>query len=509
MGIMALHIQKGEHPVFFYGQAYMGALEAYLGAGLFFLSGRSAFSLRLGLILLYLFFLLCLYLLTARLYTRRFGLFILLLLSLGSNVVLSRQLNALGGYMEILLCGMLSFLLALWLADTTTHAPPRSFWRWMGYTCWGIVVGIGLWSDLLLLPTILCSGLVLLCFCWQDLRRGALLLLLLGMLIGAFPLILHNLHAAPGQDSWSVLINMQGAPAFSISSIAQQVSRTMLYSLPAITGNPVCHTDDMAGLKFLGFEPVQAMSSTCITIRVGWSCVYLCLLLCVIGWQIIQVRTHLLGWRKDRLKRRLSTEFIRAAVGLAMAIQAALTLYSFIRSHAPLDGASVYARYLICLWIATPVLLWPLWKSAQRICAIPGPRTILAGIALLSTVIIMSYGSIETLSEIPQARAAYAWEEKLIASLAQHGIQHVYTDYWTCYRLAFQSAERITCGVLAGGCSLQSGMHNRYPPYYEQARRDPNAAYLLDGNTKCASALQRKGYHYRFATSGYLVYQSE
>ncbi|HXZ04483.1 MAG TPA: hypothetical protein VEH81_06590, partial [Ktedonobacteraceae bacterium] len=31
MGIMAMHIlYKGEHPIFFYGQNYMGTLEAYL-----------------------------------------------------------------------------------------------------------------------------------------------------------------------------------------------------------------------------------------------------------------------------------------------------------------------------------------------------------------------------------------------------------------------------------------------------------------------------------------------
>ena len=36
MGLMALHIAyRGEVPIFFYGQGYMGALEAYLPAFLF------------------------------------------------------------------------------------------------------------------------------------------------------------------------------------------------------------------------------------------------------------------------------------------------------------------------------------------------------------------------------------------------------------------------------------------------------------------------------------------
>src|ERR1700737_1153672 len=50
MGLMASHIAyQGGHPVFFYGQGYIGTLEAYLGALLFHLFGPSLFSLRLGM----------------------------------------------------------------------------------------------------------------------------------------------------------------------------------------------------------------------------------------------------------------------------------------------------------------------------------------------------------------------------------------------------------------------------------------------------------------------------
>src|SRR5260221_10493396 len=66
MGIMARHIAyNGEHPIFFYGQNYMGALEAYLGAALFHLFGPSLFSLRLGLLILFILFLVSTYLLAS------------------------------------------------------------------------------------------------------------------------------------------------------------------------------------------------------------------------------------------------------------------------------------------------------------------------------------------------------------------------------------------------------------------------------------------------------------
>src|SRR5256885_13693018 len=46
VGIQAEHILHGEHPVYFYGQAYMGSLEAYLMAILFALVGPSVWMLR-------------------------------------------------------------------------------------------------------------------------------------------------------------------------------------------------------------------------------------------------------------------------------------------------------------------------------------------------------------------------------------------------------------------------------------------------------------------------------
>ena len=51
-GNMALHILKGEPQLFFWGQPYMGALEAYLTSSLFFLFGPSAFTLHLTDILI-------------------------------------------------------------------------------------------------------------------------------------------------------------------------------------------------------------------------------------------------------------------------------------------------------------------------------------------------------------------------------------------------------------------------------------------------------------------------
>ncbi|HEX9133089.1 MAG TPA: hypothetical protein VF844_12420, partial [Ktedonobacteraceae bacterium] len=89
MGIMAMHIAyNGEHPIFFYGQNYMGTLEAYCAAAFFQLFGASVFILRLGPLLLFALFLTCMYLLTSLLYTKKLAVITLALLGLGSSIML-------------------------------------------------------------------------------------------------------------------------------------------------------------------------------------------------------------------------------------------------------------------------------------------------------------------------------------------------------------------------------------------------------------------------------------
>jgi hypothetical protein len=70
MDLMARHnAYQGEHPIFFWGQNYMGSIQAYLGAGLIHLVGSSAFSVRLGTLLIFALYLVCMYFLVRLLYT--------------------------------------------------------------------------------------------------------------------------------------------------------------------------------------------------------------------------------------------------------------------------------------------------------------------------------------------------------------------------------------------------------------------------------------------------------
>ena len=273
MGLMARDIAyRGQLPIFFYGQHYMGALEAYIAAAAFRFSGSSLFSLRAGLVLLFAIFLLSTYLLTSLLYSRAWALIVVTMLGMGSSFVLARELSAIGGYPETLLFGSLAFLLAARLALTYEPGLPLKTWRYAGYAAWGLVVGLGLWSDLLIAPFALCSALLLPVCCWRELSRIiAGLCALAGLLVGGFPLLYYNLTAAPGEDSLSVLWQIQhSSNGYIATHFVQQIFGTLQISIPMMTGSPFCPVPER-------LEPGLMSSLSCILVRAGWGMGYLLL----------------------------------------------------------------------------------------------------------------------------------------------------------------------------------------------------------------------------------------
>src|SRR6478672_6286163 len=58
MGLAGMHIAfQGQHPMYHYGQNYLGVLEAYIAAPFFRLFGISDITLRIGMLLLFALFL--------------------------------------------------------------------------------------------------------------------------------------------------------------------------------------------------------------------------------------------------------------------------------------------------------------------------------------------------------------------------------------------------------------------------------------------------------------------
>lgn len=552
MGLMALHIwHKQDFPVFFYGQGYMGALEAYLGAALFSFFGPSLFALRLGLILLFALFLFCMYLLVSALYTRNWALFVLFVLSLGSASVLTRQLVAVGGVPEMLVFAAALLTLSLWLARTYSREHILHGWRLLIYALWGVLAGLGIWSHTLILPLVCTAGLLLLLFCLRELLWGGAVALVIGLSCGLLPYILYNYHADPGQDTLSYLSYVQSANGIALPPKAVllplQIKGALLVALPGATGSsPLCSLADVHLIRTQNLHAIR-----CTLMHTGWTTALIALWLISVGlalwrlWGLVRERRITGSLRRDAL--------ICQAGRLVLLLNAAATLLLFMLS----PNAALYPiadiRYLSALLMTTPALLWPLWCGLtsmrwfflrpsdavdDRAIALSPSRLfvslgVLARLSLLMlVVVVLGFGArsivqgyppapaveqrvdkfatigVYRYEGVPQTQAFNRQEASLIRSLEGINATHIYSDYWTCNRLIFRTQERIICSVLRE--RLMPGQ-NRYPLYATIVTSDPYAAYVFEEGSPLAktfhwqlrySKQQFKVYHF----AGYIVY---
>ncbi len=567
IGLMARHIAyNGEHPVVFYTRNYLGAVEAYLGAAFFHLFGPSVFALRLGIILLDALFFASMYLLTSLLYTKKLALFVLVLLALGSSAMFLRELYATGGSTQTLLFGTLAFLLAAWLSLTYRQDLPRGRrqLRFAGYAGWGLVVGLAIWSDLVVLPVLLMASLLLLLFCWRDLRSLAPLCLFLGFIIGVFPLIIYNFQAAPGQDSLSMFIaNFQGGKsmnsAHALPQLIRGIEATLDMSLPTATGDPFCPA---AAVNY----PTDATPHTlqCTILHSGWSTGYMILWTLAVSLTIRALWKLHARMQADSPERR--QEIVLHFARLCLLASAAVALVSYAVSSGPQSLPHSHARYLLTLLIVTPALIWPIWSAANtplakdaleqsfarsRSVSIPGSVNSpeMDGIApgdhqgrhyilavtsvkcsgdpggrqehsqtlvsilnqgiLLLIVMLFLIGTISIASDLSSSQQANQQQDELIARLERMGITHMYSDFWTCNRITFVSQEKIICGVTDSNLIPR---YNYYAPYYTIVHADPHSAYVYTYDIFQKADLLHKadrlGHGFRHSVfAGYIIYQ--
>jgi hypothetical protein len=544
MGVMGIHIAyKGEHPLFFYGQHYMGALEAYVSAAFFRLFGTSVFSLRLGPVLMFALFLANMYLLTSLLYTKKLALITLVLLTLGSSIMLDTELVAIGGYPELLFFGSLALLLATWLVLSYDQysSPRRRVWRLIAYGCWGLVVGLGFWSDFLMLSFILVSGLLLLLFCWRELLKGAVLTVVIGLAVGAFPLIVYNLHASHGENTLDVLSYLHNAGSVELARIQAynhiplepELQGTMLISLPAATGGvPICYDTNLMLTGYLSFQnvpcPMLQSNLGSVFTALAWSVGFIML------WMIAVVLTVRNLWKLIILKLRHSWSqaekqaIQRQFARLMLLCSGGLILLLFIMSptSAVFPGNS---RYLVGLLISTPALIAPLlglssdksaknsnvsnddYSHTRRWFTFTSLKVAMGRGILLIIGIVLLVGTIHAFLEIPTVQAYSQRQDTLIRGLLRIKATHVYTDYWTCDSIAFLSREQIICASVDGELKVQP-RYSRYAPYVRIVKADPNSAYVFPIEAGQIPAIAKRmallpRHYQQFVFGNYMVYQ--
>ena len=155
VGIQAEHILRGEFPVYYYGQSYLGNIQAYVIAFIFLFTGPSVWAMRIepiltSLLIVSLTWHFATVLARAASLSRRASLLFVVIATLVAAFAplydVVEEMRVTGGYIE-------SFAVMLWLLLSAfrltlrwgQQATRRELaWRWVGI---GFLIGLGLWID--------------------------------------------------------------------------------------------------------------------------------------------------------------------------------------------------------------------------------------------------------------------------------------------------------------------------------------------------------------------------
>ncbi|GCE04010.1 hypothetical protein [Dictyobacter aurantiacus] len=476
MGLMALHISHGgEWPLMYYGQGYMGPIEAYIAAPIFRLLGPSVFSLRIGLLLFFGLFLIAMYRYSKFLYTEKFALFICLLLCLESKEIIIRQLKAIGGYPELPFLAVTICILVttiLWRHDkTSTNKAQVS--QYLLYFLLGLVASFAIWTDPLIFPFVMMGLFLLIMFIKKDLLSLSGLLLLCGFMIGIFPIILHNITAPFSESTIANMAGLANASDGKSYSLLQRMGSAFFISIPSATGYPQICPANMA-------PTLGEINTGCLLLRGSWSLGYVVLWILAVWNAVKNIRQEAATTREARQKQIIEYSRLMLLVGggVTIAIYSQSTLAAVVPEPT--------SRYLICLLLTIPAVLWQIWPGKNsalknKTTKIPGIVLLLRLCMLFTILCAFSYGVFETFTDIPAAQQFYRQDTKLVQHLEALQATRIYSEYWTCNRLIFRSKEKILCSVL--NPDLTPGM-NRYPPYHTAVKKTKNPSYVFPLNSQ-------------------------
>ncbi len=447
VALMARHILSGERPVFFYGQAYMGSLDAFLVAGGFAIFGQQVWVVRLIQALLYLGTIITTILLgKAAFGSTKTGLLAGALLAIPAVNVTLYTTASLGGYGEALLIGNLILLVGFGLmkADRST------VFAWFAL---GFLMGLGLWANALTLiysiPVAVALGLA-----WLRRRaaphRVRLLPLpaLFGFLLGSAPWWLYAFRNGLQQ----LLLELTG------SAVAVEQGSWLLRSLRHLLSFAL-----LGGTAVIGARPPW---------DVRWLALPL-LPLALAFWLGTVVY-----FARQSIKPNPHRAAYRVLLGVFLTLAAGFVLTSF--------GADPSGRYFVPLAVFLALVAA---EMAQKVSARSSIQLSLVGVVLVFNL----WGTLQCALRNPpgittqfdlQTAVDHRYDGELIDFLDREGELRGYSTYWVSYPLAFLSDERL---IYAPRLPYHADLRytprdDRYAPYREWVAQAGKVAYISARN---------------------------
>ena len=196
--LMARHMAAGiELPVFFYGQAYMGSFEPMISALLYRYVQESMFAICMGTAVFGILITPLLFHWAKDLGGRIAGYVAMTVLLIGPQGYFHYLASPRGGYSLTLLFG--AFI--LWYANRLIGREREGESPWLAeYFMLGVVAGLGLWSNFLIIGSIGTAAIMFLLVLGGRVVHRHLVTGVMGTLLGSAPLWLWNL-----QNQWQSL----------------------------------------------------------------------------------------------------------------------------------------------------------------------------------------------------------------------------------------------------------------------------------------------------------------
>lgn len=402
-GLMAMHMLKGEFPVVYWGQTYMGTQESFIDAALIFLFGAHTLTIRIYPLAFAFLFLVVSYWLARSSYNREVGLIALALLAIPTPyLAMCGVAIPPDNYLAVTTLGSMALL----LTSRIITAERRSL---LAFILLGAVLGYAFWLHLLIISYIVVAVLFLFLKDKLLLIRKEFWGLALAFFITSLPLWWFNwMHdfATFGdvgrQGDWKRTLEM--------------LQIALMYTMQFFIGMRVMLYGDNGNNVTLPPALYYLLAAIWIVVLV---------LVLIVSWKRL--------WRLCYLSLKNTDG---TALLLAMA---AVSMVVFAKSQ---RSSSNDARYLLPILSVLPILfaygLWRLHQWARPVFYV------LLAIVLVAQVwgnvlLAKAWNNPALVAgplELPDTRP-------LIRFLNETGIRHAYAHYWLSYRITYETQESI------------------------------------------------------------------
>jgi 4-amino-4-deoxy-L-arabinose transferase-like glycosyltransferase len=433
VALMGRHILQGERPVFFYGQAYMGSLDAWLLAAAFKVLGEKVFAIRVVQTSLYLANMITLWIMAKRFFKDKLIANIAVFIASIPPVMVTTYTTAtLGGYGESIVLGNIILLFGY---DVIFGEKQYS---WLTWLILGLIGGFAFWVLGIAGVYILSVGLIGLWKFKFDLIKHYLLAFG-GFIVGSIPWWLYNIS-----NSWLAFSEITGG-LIPAPSLIDRVFGISLFSIPALLG-----------------------------LRMPWSGDYFPFLFVGIGliFYLFIFGSLLLNTRKREINSESGVLPLFSVVSLVIISLLILTRF----------GVDPTGRYLLPLYsilvLCSSIIISRMWKINV------GMGVITLGFLMTFNVSGIWLASQEqdklTTQFNPITSFDNSYDDQLIDFLYSQNETRGFSNYWVSFRIAFLSKEKLIFSAeLPYKADLSyTARDNRYAPYIDIVDASPKVTYI-------------------------------